>query len=93
MLETLNADTFAPRLGDRFAVEADGGGRVELDLVEVEELGAASDGRRAPFSLVFAGAGAPTLPQRIYRLEHDELGSIDLFLVPIAADRYQAVFT
>ena len=93
MLETLNADTFAPRLGDRFAVEADGGGWVELDLVEVEELGAASDGRRAPFSLVFAGAEGPTLPQRIYRVEHDELGSIDLFLVPIAADRYQAVFS
>ena len=93
MLETLTADTFAPRLGDRFTVEADGGSRVELELVEVDELGAVSDGRRAPFSLVFAAAEAPTLPQRIYRVEHVELGSIDLFLVPIAADRYQAVFT
>jgi hypothetical protein len=37
------------------------------------------------------------LPQRIYRLEHDELGALDLFLVPIGRDdsgvRYEAVFT
>jgi len=33
------------------------------------------------------------LPQRIYRVEHERLGAIDLFLVPIASDRYEAVFT
>jgi hypothetical protein len=35
----------------------------------------------------------PPLPQRIYRVEHAELGAIEIFLVPIAADRYEAVFT
>ena len=39
----------------------------------------------------------PALPQRIYRLEHAELGGLDLFLVPIGRDAsgitYEAVFT
>jgi hypothetical protein len=38
----------------------------------------------------------PLLPQRIYRLEHAELDTLELFLVPIAQDasgtRYEAVF-
>jgi hypothetical protein len=50
-------------------------------------------GGRAPFSLVFLGGPNPPLPQRIYRVEHDRLGVMEIFLVPIAADRYQAVFT
>jgi hypothetical protein len=50
-------------------------------------------GGRVPFSLEFQGGPNPPLPQRIYRVEHDELGSLEIFLVPIAADRYEAVFT
>jgi hypothetical protein len=37
------------------------------------------------------------LPQRIYRVEHGELGAMEIFLVPIGPDevahRYEAVFT
>jgi hypothetical protein len=47
-----------------------------------------ASGGRAPFSLEFRGGPDPPLPQRIYRLEHDELGAIEIFLVPIASDRY-----
>ena len=50
-------------------------------------------GGRAPFSLVFRGGPSPPLPQRIYRVEHELLGAIEIFLVPIAADSYEAVFT
>ena len=50
-------------------------------------------GGRAPFSVVFEGGPSPPLPQRIYRVEHDGLGALEIFLVPIAADRYEAVFT
>ncbi len=64
----------------------------EAELVEVTEI-AREPGGRAPFSLVFRGGPDPPLPQRIYRVEHDELGALEIFLVPIAPDRYEAVFT
>ncbi|MDX6508976.1 MAG: hypothetical protein QOG81_728, partial [Gaiellaceae bacterium] len=37
------------------------------------------------------------LPQQIYRFDHDELGTLEIFIVPIGTDeggvRYEAVFT
>ena len=64
----------------------------EVELVEVTEI-SREPGGRAPFSLVFKGGPKPPLEQRIYRVEHDELGELDIFLVPIAVDQYEAVFT
>jgi hypothetical protein len=61
-------------------------------LIEVTEI-PRGPGGRAPFSLVFEGGPDPPLPQGIYRVEHDALGALEIFLVPIAADRYEAVFT
>jgi hypothetical protein len=52
---------------------------------------------REQFSLHLRGPRTPALPQRIYRLEHAQLGALDLFLVPIGRDgsgmTYEAVFT
>lgn len=71
-------------------------------MIEATPLGGAVDegtepaARRAPFSLVFRGPGDRVLPQRIYRLAHDELGEFEFFLVPIGPDRegmrYEAIF-
>jgi len=51
---------------------------------------------RPPFSLIFIGASDLILPQMIYRLRHDEMGEVSIFLVPIGKDQrgvsYQAVF-
>ncbi len=64
----------------------------------------AGPGLRAPFSIVFHGPLAPVMPQGIYRLEQEEFGVTELFLVPIgpnvpeqageppSAMRYEAVF-
>ena len=92
MLETLTADHFRPLLDDRFRIVPDGAESFDVALVEVTEI-PREPGGRTPFSLVFAGGPDPPLPQAIYRVEHDELGALELFLVPIAADRYEAVFT
>ena len=91
-LESLTAEHFAPLLHDRFRIALDGAAPLEVELVEVEEI-PRGPGGRAPFSLVFRGGPSPPLPQAIYRVEHDGLGAIDVFLVPIAVDSYQAVFT
>jgi hypothetical protein len=92
MPEDLTIDDFRPLLGDRFRIAPDGAEPFEVELVEVTEISRESGGR-APFSLVFQGGPNPPVEQRIYRVEHDGLGELDVFLVPIAIDRYEAVFT
>jgi hypothetical protein len=90
--ETFTADTFRPLLNERFELAA-AEGRVDLELVEVTESDVPGANQRAQFSIVFSGPPEATLPQAIYGLEHSELGAFDLFLVPIAAGSYEAVFT
>ena len=98
-LADLTAEEFRPLLHERFVLNAgaegeNNGGAVsfEVELVEVNEIPREPD-RRAPFSLEFQGDPDLTLAQRIYRLEHAQLGALDIFLVPIAPGRYEAVFT
>ena len=103
MLETFTVGTFAPHLGARFRIRPDGLEPVEVVLIEATALGGGGGGtgggpgRRTPFSIVFRGPRTPLLPQRIYPMEHDAIGTFDLFLVPIGPDqegmRYEAVFT
>ena len=66
MLESFTAGTFSPRLHERFTL-LDDGDPLEVELVEVTELGTATGEQRAPFSLVFRGPSRPPLPQRIVR--------------------------
>ncbi len=87
MIDHLTAESFRPHLHERFRLDSR-----PVELVEVTEM-PGEGGSRAPFSLVFKGGPDPPLPQRIYRVEHPEIGAMDIFLVPIAPDRYEAVFT
>jgi hypothetical protein len=67
---------------------------IQLKLVEVTEKKA--DGMQEMFSLLFCGAKDKFLEQGTYDLEHETLGSVTLFLVPIGQDengyRYEAAF-
>jgi hypothetical protein len=96
MLEDFTIETFAARVGERFRIRFEAGGPAEAELVEVTPVGLPAEGVRTPFSLVFRGPAGASQPQRIYRVEHDELGDFELFLVPIAPDDegplYEAVF-
>ena len=91
-LASLTRADFLALRGDRFRIVPGDTGAFEAELVEVTEI-PREPGGRAPFSLVFQGGPDPPLPQRIYRVEHDELGVLEIFLVPVATDRYEAVFT
>lgn len=91
-------ETFASRVGERFRIRLDSGDSLKTTLVEARELGPALvAGGRVPFSLLFLGPAEPVLPQRIYRVEHDELGAFEIFIVPIGRDEagtsYEATFT
>lgn len=97
MLESFTVETFGDRVGERFRMRVDDATEVEVELTEVSRLREGAEGRRASFSIVLRGPAEPVLPQGTYRLEHDELGEFDLFLVPVGPDdegmRYEAVFT
>lgn len=103
MLESFTVETFTRHLGERFRVDAGQSEPLEIELIQVTSLGRESaenaDGRgsRSSFSILFRGPGGIPLPQRIYQIEHDEMGTFVLFLVPVGPDqagqRYEAVFT
>jgi uncharacterized protein DUF6916 len=98
-LDELRAGHFEDRVGEAFRIcvpelgEPLDGELVEVDTPQV----AVPDDWRAPFSLVFRGPPEPVLPQGLYAIDHDELGVLELFIVPIARKddgvRYQAVFS
>ena len=101
MLDLLDLAIFTRHVGDVFRLAVDETTTIEARLIEATPSSAVSvssppNERRAPFSLVFQGPNIPPLPQRIYRLEHPELGMLDVFLVPIGQGaggmRYEAVF-
>ncbi len=66
----------------------------ELELVELTE--GQSPPEYESFALLFRGAARDPLGQGMYRVEHDGLGTFDLFIVPVAQDQmgryYEAVF-
>lgn len=97
MLDQLTKETFDARKGDTFRLTDEHVGELPLVLAEVLTNGLRGGGGRQQFSLHFHGPGEPLLPQRIYRLENDAAGALDLFLVPVGRDDdsvvYEAVFT
>jgi hypothetical protein len=94
MLDALTKESFLPRLNQPFRLTSMEP-PIELRLIEVEARWGKGP-TREPFSLVFAGPATPVLPQSIYRLENDEMGALEIFLVPIGRDagstRYEAAF-
>jgi hypothetical protein len=91
-------EDFADKVGEVFPISEEGVPAIPLILQEAEALDPAVGlpGVRPPFSLVFVAKDPRVLPQRLYRLEHQELGELAIFLVPIGKDKdgvcYQAVF-
>lgn len=94
----MTIDTFRDRAGESFH-DTDAGLTLELRVVEdlTEQAENVAADARTPFSLMFHGPAEPLLPQGIRPLAHDELGALDIFLVPVGREgdgvRYQAVFT
>ncbi len=100
MLDKLRSEDFARYLNEKFYIQAETVGPVEAELIAVDKLGAEDpSGREAgrrPFSLVFRTRTDIELPQKIYTIEHGEMGALDIFIAPIGPDdvgmRYEAVF-
>ena len=90
-------EDFADKVGTIFAIAEEDVPAIALTLETAEPLKTSvPSGSRPPFSLTFLSQDTPVLPQRIYRLEHEGLGAVGVFLVPVGKDArgvsYQAVF-
>ncbi len=90
---------FAPRCGETFRLQLDGGQVLPLELVDVHDRGRSAVGGpdRSCYALLFRSPGESRFaPQRTYTLEHDALGTIEMFLVPRGPDgkgmTYEAVY-
>jgi hypothetical protein len=97
MLDKLTKETFEPITGGVFELSLGEGQTLPLELSAVLGTGLQGMAKREQFSLHFRGPASPALVQRTYRLEHAQLGALDIFLVPIRRDAagmiYEAVFT
>jgi hypothetical protein len=94
-LAQLTSADFAQHLNDSFMIHIDGLNAVRTELIQVTELGK-GQGKRRVFSLIFRGAKNVYLPQRIYNIEHETMGILEIFIVSIEPDnlgsRFEAIF-
>jgi hypothetical protein len=102
MPDDLNAASFMTHLHTPFRILQSSIPVVNVKLVEVAERSAANGGHPGPttrqerFSIVFHGPRERLLQQGLYQVQHDQLGDLELFLVPVGQDQtsiyYEAVF-
>ena len=94
MRDNISREEFSNSVNSKFKLKLDESSSLDLEMVTFEDLG--STARQDQFSLVFRGPVAPILPQTVCRLEHDVIGSFDIFLVPVGRDSlgvyYEAIF-
>lgn len=88
---------FSARINEGFRIYFGSAQPQTVELIEVSELPSNSDGGRQPFSIVLRSQGDDEHhPQGIYSVEHESIGPIEIFLVPIGPDeqgmRYEAIF-
>jgi len=98
MPENLTQEDFKQHLNTKFRVRGETPRPLELELTEVKGYAPLPDEERRMerFSLFFQGPADMLLHQGTHTLEHEGLGEVLLFLVPVAQNasgfRYEAVF-
>jgi hypothetical protein len=87
-------ESFARRLHTKFAMHADESQPIDLELIDVRGHGASVT--YESFSLMFRAPVEAPARQGSYRLEHESLEAMDVFLVPVKKDHsglfFEAVF-
>jgi hypothetical protein len=92
--ENLTKEAFRENLNTKFRVPLSETNAVDLELIEVVETVATPV--QDQFSIFFRGPLEYFFPQSIYHIEHEKMGEMDIFIVPVAKGqdsfRYEAVF-
>ena len=99
-----SGEEFSRHIGSTFLVTLDEGATIKLELGAVDQrafpggIVPASQRPGGSFSLIFLGDLEQPFEQRMYLIEHEVLGRMDIFLVPVGPNksnqklRYEAVF-
>ena len=94
--ELLHFESFSDKIDQVFVLDEPGAPPIELKLIEAKPVKNYLNAARAPFSLLFSTQGNFILPQRLYQLRHEALGTLTIFIVPIGRTgdtvTYQAIF-
>src|SRR5688572_25896313 len=94
MLTKFNRDMFDNVKGTAFTLTGGEDQKVDIELTEVSDLKETSS--QQAFSLLFVVPAPYRLEQGLYDLEHQTLGQLQLFLVPVGLDdnrlQMEAVF-
>jgi hypothetical protein len=94
-IRELNAQIFSECLHSTFQILVPGFAPVPVELTDVIERN--DSPKLEQFSLIFYNAAGVHVQQAIYDMQHEKLGTISLFLVPLGPHEgvgmdYQAVF-
>jgi hypothetical protein len=97
-------DAFSECVNSTFVVERETGRSVALELVKARQQpkcpvskANALDSNHEKFSLLFRGPCSEALDQNTYTFQHEQLGRIEIFIVPVGVkdpghEYYQAIF-
>jgi len=94
MTEDLTREALIENLNSKFLMPFPSGETLELELVEVVEHQSAPG--QEQFSAFFRAPLNAPVAQGVYQLEHAQLGTFGIFLVPVGRDQrgveYEALF-
>jgi hypothetical protein len=94
LTKDLTKEIFSESLKTKFRLDSEPSKAIELELIELNE--GVSTPRHEQFSLIFRGPLDYFIGQGTYHMEHDKMGGIDLFLVPVGQEqdgfRYEVIF-
>jgi len=100
LIEKLTFEDFAAHLHEPFHVYYTESEYLEMMLKQVSHLGdepAADEDRTQAFSIIFQCPEKDKyLIQAIYKIKHEKMGDLDIFLVPLGPNKegtqYEAIF-
>lgn len=93
-LDLLHYEDYIPHVNSKFTAQFANDATLELELIQVEEK--SSSPRQEQFFLTFRAPVNAPREQQIFSLQHEQLGSGEMFLVPTRLDAngmiYEATF-
>jgi len=91
-----DVSVFAGHVGRCFRIEVGPDQHVDATLIEAEAIDTgtapAALTSRSPFSLLFELPENVELTQQTYNVSQEQLGELQLFLVPIGVNRMESTF-
>ncbi|MDM8550042.1 hypothetical protein QUF72_08200 [Desulfobacterales bacterium HSG2] len=104
-LSELQSSDFSPFLNQTFQVHAGLTEPVAAELIKVADRGWGmhdpETAKRRPFEIMFRFPAGIHVPQKIYPIEHENMGTLNIFIVPVGPEPtdpehrilYQGIFS